>query len=100
MMCLAVCHKKLGGCGYLGDEREWTRAGQQCLCPKCLQDRMYFLFDYNVEEVVDASVMKSARNMLDEYYAKLNGLALRKAIDNGQIALYRLSQDQRKEIGI
>jgi len=99
-MCLAVCHKKLGGCGYLGDEREWTRLGKQCLCPKCLQDRMYFLFDYNVEEVVDASVMKNAKNMLNEYYSKLEGKALRRAFENGQVASYRLTHDQRKEIGL
>jgi hypothetical protein len=61
---------------------------------------MYFLFDYNLEEVVDASVMKSAKNMLNEYYSKLNGIALRRAFENGQINLYRLSQDQRQEMGL
>jgi len=99
-MCLAVCHKKLGGCGYLGDEQEWIREGKQCLCPKCRQDRMYFLFDYNLEEVVDLSVMNRARNMLTEYNARLTGKALQKAYNNGQITSYYLTQDQRQEIGL
>lgn len=72
-MCLAVCNKKLGGCGYLGDDQEWVREGEQYLCPSCNKDRMYFLFDYNVEAVVEVSILKKAKNMLDEYYTKLNG---------------------------
>ena len=72
-MCLAVCNKKLGGCGYLGDDQEWVREGEQYLCPNCSKDRMYFLFDYNVEAVVEVSILKKAKNMLDEYYTKLNG---------------------------
>lgn len=99
-MCLAVCHKKLGGCGYMGDDQEWTRAGKQCLCPKCLQDRMYFLFDYNMEELVDPSAMKAAKNKLAEYNSKLNGKALRRAFESGQVTLYHLTQDQRNEIGL
>jgi hypothetical protein len=31
------------------------------------------LFDYNVEAVVETSILKKAKNMLDEYYTKLNG---------------------------
>jgi hypothetical protein len=33
---------------------------------------MYFLFDYNVEAVVEGSILKRAKSMLDDYYGKLN----------------------------
>lgn len=99
-MCLAVCNKKLGGCGHIGDDQEWLRNKQSCICPVCQNDRMYFLHDYNLEAVVDRTRLENAKGMLDEYYAKLRGKSLHVAYKNGNIPPHRLTTQIKKEIGL
>lgn len=95
-MCLAICNRKLGGCGYLGNDREWAEADNARLCPVCGYDVMYFVHDYNLEAVVDAAMIDKARNRLDEYYASLRGRALRAAYGNGSIPAHRLAPEIKK----
>lgn len=99
-MCLAVCNKKLGGCGHIGDDREWSRKENLCICPVCRHDRIYLLHDYNREAVVDPTMVENAKFMLDEYYAKLWGKSLRIAYKNGNVPPHRLTHEFKKEIGL
>ena len=99
-MCLAVCNKKLGGCGHIGDDQEWARSEHSCICPVCGYDSMYFLHDYNLEAVVDGPMVENAKSMLDQYYAKLHGRSLRLAYRNGNVPHHRLTTEFKREIGL
>jgi len=78
-MCLAVCNKKMGGCGHIGDDREWSRKDRRFICPVCGYDSMYFIHEYNLEVVVEGSMLEDAKNMLEDYGDSLQGKSLRHA---------------------
>lgn len=78
-MCLAVCNKKMGGCGHIGDDKEWLRKESSFHCPVCGYDSMYFLYDYNLEVVVEGSMVEDAKSMLNDYYISLRGQSVRHA---------------------
>ncbi len=93
-MCLAVCNRKLGGCGYIGDDREWKEDVTARLCPVCGYDMMYFVHHYNLESVVDASMIEKARKRLDENHASLRGRSLRTADRNASVPSRRLHPEK------
>jgi len=99
-MCLAVCSRKLGGCGYIGDDREWAEKGTARLCPVCGCDVMYFIHDYNLEAVVDVAMVENVRDRLNEYYASLRGKSLHTAYRSGNIPSHRLTPEIKKKIGL
>jgi hypothetical protein len=99
-MCLAVCNVKMGGCGHMGDDREWARTENACICPVCRHDFMYLLHDYNLDAVVDPTMVENAKVMLNDYYAQLRGKPLRRAYRNGNVPTHRLTGAFKKEIGL
>jgi hypothetical protein len=99
-MCLAVCNRKLGGCGYIGDDLEWTEEATARLCPVCGCDIMYFIHDYNLEAVVDNAMIEKVRDRLDKYYASLGGKSLHIAYRSGNISSHRLTPEIKRKIGL
>lgn len=101
-MAILICTKIYGGCGYVGESASFGGTGDDVICPECYEDHCMQLSDENFDSLIEKNDLRReyARELLDKDHAMIHGGFLKFCVNENLINKDKLTDEQRKELGL